>query len=389
MKKNIIIVGMTESVMTSRGNRHPSLANYLVDKDYKLHYISSNFYHAEKRWFTDIEIENAQSKVDYDLYILKKIGYKKNISAMRVLSNLVFSIKAYFYLKKHINTETILIIPSRPVELIYFASVLRIKYKISVLVDIQDIWPDMLVNKSGITTYVFTKYCNFFLKRSLKYIDKFIHVAPSFQNWLKRYSPKSSSKFVPLGFEEGRWGEINSSANISNKNKITFLVIAQLTFQFDIIPILDALKNNENFELLLVGENGKGERFNELQSFLRMYNIKNFKNYGFLDTQNLISIMKTCDIGVVPMISTSIPNKVFDYIANDLPIYVLGENDCSDFVNEYSIGWNSKFKSESIKKFLKTINHEEIQRKRLKLLKNKDEFKRKNLHRKILNLIES
>ena len=96
MKKNIIIVGMTESVMTSRGNRHPSLANYLVDKDYKLHYISSNFYHAEKRWFTDIEIENAQSKVDYDLYILKKIGYKKNISAMRVLSNLVFQLKHIF-----------------------------------------------------------------------------------------------------------------------------------------------------------------------------------------------------------------------------------------------------------------------------------------------------
>lgn len=140
---------------------------------------------------------------------------------------------------------------------------------------------------------------------------------------------------------------------------------------------------------MLVGENGKGERYNELQGFLKMYDIKNFKNYGFLDTQNLINLMNTCDIGVVPMISTSIPNKVFDYIANDLPIYVLGENDCSDFVKEYSIGWNSKFKSESIKKFLNTINHEEIQRKRLKLLKNKDEFKRKNLHRKILNLIES
>lgn len=233
MKKNIIIVGMTESVMTSRGNRHPSLANYLVNKDYNLHYISSNFYHAEKRWFTNIEIENAQSKADYDLHILKKIGYKKNISAMRVLSNLVFSIKAYFYLKKHINTETILIIPSRPVELIYFASVLRKKYKISVLVDIQDIWPDMLVNKSGITTYVFTKYCNFFLKRSLKYIDKFIHVAPSFQDWLKRYSPTSSSEFVPLGFEEGRWGETISSPNVPSKNKITFLVIAQLTFQLN------------------------------------------------------------------------------------------------------------------------------------------------------------
>ena len=89
------------------------------------------------------------------------------------------------------------------------------------------------------------------------------------------------------------------------------------------------------------------------------------------------------------MISTSIPNKVFDYIANDLPIYVLGENDSSDFVKEYSIGWNSKFKSESIKKFLNAINHEEIQQKTLNLLKTKNKFNRKSLHRKILNLIES
>ena len=52
---------------------------------------------------------------------------------------------------------------SRPVELIYFCSALRRKYKNSVLVDIQDIWPDMSVNKGGFETYIFTKYCNFFL----------------------------------------------------------------------------------------------------------------------------------------------------------------------------------------------------------------------------------
>jgi hypothetical protein len=389
MKKNIIIVGMTESIMTSRGNRHPSLATYLVNKGYKLHYVSSNFYHSEKRWFTDIEIKNAQSKADYDLHILNKIGYKKNISAMRVLSNLAFSIKSYLFLKKHINTETILIIPSRPVELIYFASVLRKKYKISVLVDIQDIWPDMLVNKSGIATYVFTKYCNYFLKRSLKYIDKFIHVAPSFQDWLKRYSPTSSSKFVPLGFEEDRWEVINSTPNVSSKNKITFLVIAQLTFQFDIMPLLDALKNNNSFELVLVGEDGKGERYGELISFLKVHNVKNFKNHGYLNTVNLKKIMKTCDIGVVPMISTSIPNKVFDYIANDMPIYVLGQNDSSDFVKKYGIGWSTEFNTDGVKNFLNKINHKDIEDKRLKLTNIKNEFNRHNIHKKILNEIDS
>ena len=99
--------------------------------------------------------------------------------------------------------------------------------------------------------------------------------------------------------------------------------------------------------------------------------------------------MKTCDIGVVPMISTSIPNKVFDYIANDMPIYVLGQNDSSDFVKKYGIGWSTEFNTDGVKNFLNKINHKDIEDKRLKLTNIKNEFNRHNIHKKILNEIDS
>ena len=50
------------------------------------------------------------------------------------------------------------------------------------------------------------------------------------------------------------------------------------------------------------------------------------------------------DIGVLPMISSSIPNKIFDYIAAYLPILVLGNSDSALFVKDQSIGWNVGYK---------------------------------------------
>ncbi len=377
---------MTESPLTSRGNRHPSLANYLYREGYKIEYITSNFYHAEKRWFDKNDISIAREKTKYKLIAINKIGYLKNISIRRVISNFIFSLKIYHKLRKDIDENTLLVIPSRPVELIYFCSVLRRKYKNSVLVDIQDIWPDMLVNKGGFETYIFTKYCNFFLKNSLKYIDKYIHVAPSFKDWLKRYSPHSKSKFIPLGFDLERWGKIKQKVNI-DKNKIKFIVIAQLTFQFDIIPVLKVLKDDKKYELVLVGEDGNGERFDEVNKYVNKHNIRNFKSLGFLNSKDLKIEIANCDVGIVPMISTSIPNKVFDYIANEKPIYVLGKNDCSDFVYNNKIGWYSEYSAKDIKRFLCTLNHHEIDSKRSNLLHIKNNFSREKLFKEVQNII--
>ena len=76
------------------------------------------------------------------------------------------------------------------------------------------------------------------------------------------------------------------------------------------------------YELVLVGEDGNGERFDEVNKYVNKHNIR-ISIIGFLNSKDLKIEIANCDVGIVPMISTSIPNKVFDYIANVKLIYVL------------------------------------------------------------------
>ena len=74
----------------------------------------------------------------------------------------------YHILKSKLRENDTVMIPSRPVDFIYFISKLKNDKKIKLVLDIRDIWPDALVKSN-----FFTHYCNFFLKRSIFKFDVF------------------------------------------------------------------------------------------------------------------------------------------------------------------------------------------------------------------------
>ena len=266
----VFVVGPTESLLTRRGNRHPALARFLVDRGYPLEYVTSDFYHAEKRWFSSDEIEQARGQAPYKLTVMHCLGYRTNISLRRVLSNILLSLKFFFYLLPRVNRNTVLILPSRPVEMIFAAALLRILRRTSVALDIQDIWPDMLVVRSRLKRFLFTLYCNAYLYAALRFIDKFFHVAPSFVDWLHRYHPKGKSTFVPLGFDADRWPNSPSREEEPRTGPIRLGCVSQLTFQFDIMPELQAIDSRRNFQLTVIGEDGSGERYREVSGVHRV-----------------------------------------------------------------------------------------------------------------------
>ncbi|EFK09709.1 glycosyltransferase, group 1 family protein [delta proteobacterium NaphS2] len=390
-RKKIFVVAPTESVLTKRGNRHPALALFLATYGYELEYVSSDFYHAEKRHFSAEEISRAKLDVPYSLVILHCLGYTKNISSRRVVSNILFSAKVFFYLWSRLNRKAILLLPSRPVEMIFAAAMLRLTRGTSVALDIQDIWPDMLIVKNRLKKLAFTIYCNMYLYSSLRSIDKFFHVAPSFVEWLHRYAPKARSIFIPLGFDEERWPIVASKQHASAKtpSRISLVCVAQLTFQFDVLPIVKAILNNELFMLTIIGEDGKSERYPEVINFIKEKAMKNVRIIGHVDRMVLVDHLVSADIGIVPMISTSLPNKVFDYIASNLPILALGQNDISDFVRQYDIGWCTSFDHKEIRSLLRTLTRGQILEKRKNVQKIRPNFSRDRLHQQLLKLIES
>lgn len=386
--KKIFVVGPTESLLTQRGNRHPALAQFLVEQGFSLEYVTSNFYHAEKRWFSREEVKSAKLRAPYTLTVLSCLGYRANISPQRILSNLLFAVKVFFYLLPRIDRSTTLILPSRPVEMIFAAAMLRLLRGASVALDIQDVWPDMLVVDSRLKRLFFRWYCNLYLYSSLRFIDKFFHVAPSFVQWLHRYAPKARSTFIPLGFDLERWEGSKPKTSPSNSSKIHLACVSQLQFQIDIIPLLKALTLRPMYRLKIIGEDGTGQRYAEVVEFIKKHNMLNVEMVGLVKRDQMVEYLRQVDIGVVPMVSASIPNKVFDYIASYTPLLILGENDSSEFVNKIGIGWSVAYNEQAIAEFLDALSWAEISRKADKIVPLRYNFSRDVLHRQILELIE-
>jgi len=383
----IFLIGPTESFLTKRGNRFPNIAEFFVKEGDEIIYYTSNFYHAEKRFFLNKEIIDAKKTLSYSLKVIKVLGYYSNVSVRRVFSNFFFSFRLFFILLFKVSINDRIILPSRPVELIFFISLLKRIKGVKIYLDIQDIWPDALKIENKTKKRMFDIYCNIFLKPSLKFYDSTFHVAPSFKIWLRRYACNTPSTFVPLGWENKRWSNVEFKDPTKKNKIIRLVVVAQLQHQIDIMPILNVLKNNKNIHLSVLGEDGKGERYNDIINFIKINNIKNIEIIGKIDRIKMYDYLKNKDIGILPMITSSIPNKIFDYIAAILPTIVLGDNDSSQFILKNNIGWQCNYDSKSLESLINKLNRYEIGLMKKNVDKTRNNFSRDILHHKIKKLI--
>lgn len=388
IKGRVHLIGPTESVLTKRGNRFPNIADYLVSEGYEVLYYTSNFYHAEKRFFQKSEQVSVARTVPYKIAVYKTLGYKSNVSVRRVIANFFFSIKVFFVLLFKAKKFDKVLIPSRPVELIFFISLLRKLRNVSIYLDIQDVWPDALVIESKKKKRVFELYCNFFLRPALKNYNAALFVAPSFELWLRRYALYTPAFFLPLGWEEARWQAVETRKTDDKKtNQLNLVCVAQLQRQIDILPLLRAMCGQPHVSLTVIGEDGSGERYPEVQEFISSNGLENVKFIGQVARNEMPDHLINMDIGVLPMITASIPNKIFDYMAANLPIMVFGDNDSANFVKKHGIGWSSPFNSTAIEYLLENIDTADIASFKKSVINAKSKFARNSLHGRLEKIL--
>lgn len=387
MPNDIILIGPTESILTKRGNRFPNIADFLIEKGMSVQYLTSNFYHAEKRYFSKREIQEVKKILKYRIDVFKVLGYSSNVSPRRVFSNFFFSLRIFFFLLFRVKKGQKILLPSRPVELIFFMSLLKRIRKCEIYLDIQDIWPDALEINNARKKKIFTFYCNMFLRPSLKHYNGALHVAPSFQKWLSRYAKDNvRSTFVPLGWEDKRWNDFQKKKKELSEI-LNIVCVAQLQKQIDVMPILKVLAKNSKIHLTIIGEDGKGERYPEVKEFIELHGLKNVTIIGKVDRNELTGLLVDMNIGILPMISSSIPNKIFDYLAAFLPIVVLGDNDSSNFVIKNGIGWACDFDQHSLEQLIYSLDQKDYQEKLKNVEHTRRSYSRESLHGDILNVL--
>ena len=380
----VYICSPFESKMAKRGTRHPRLAEFLCADGHDVEYVTTNFSHARKEYFDPQEIAHYTRTLPYKLIVLKIFGYYQHVSIRRILVHIYLSLRYFIYLINKVKRRDTIVVPSRPPELVFCVMLLKLIKGPKTLVDIRDIWPDMLTTENKVKDAVFRIYCNLYWYLTLRSIDKFAHTAPSFLNWLKRYAPRRRSQFIPLGFDADRWLAMKPLSKSSINRKLELVYVGELSHQIDLTGMIKAISRNSKYFLTIIGG---GADTGKIKHLVRESSAKNIGFTGYIPFQDVVEQLRTKHIGVIPMVSDAMPNKLFDYVASCLPILALGDNDASAFVERHNIGWKKDFDVKGLRDFVTSLCVDEVVEKSKNVAKIRDRFSKEELYRKYIELI--
>lgn len=378
---NIEIISPFENSLTKRGNRHPFLADLLMKSGYNVKYISSNFYHAEKRTLSKKEINIIKKQKNYKQIFFSVPGYKSNYSLSRIITHQIFSLKLFLYLISH-PAPDLIIIPSRPPELIFFVTYAKFLKGFRVVIDVRDIWPEGYP-KRDILYIFFYIYCNLLQYFSVPSQKNFVYTTPFFLKWINRYKNNCKPKFITIGYDQNRWNDNKPLKKIGKEKKIVY--IGNITQTMNFYPLIDGIKEFNNWSLTIIGG---GDKLIETKKYIDNNNIKNVFFTGFIDKNLLPSLIKKFHISVIPFYKSGMPNKLFDSIGSYRPILAFGNNDTSKFVENNDIGWKIGFNKNDVVGFLCNIKNNEIIKKSNNIKRIREKYSKEYLYTKYVDYIQ-
>ena len=153
----------------------------------------------------------------------------------------------------------------------------------------------------------------------------------------------------------------NNKVYDEKKLKITYTGNVDGKFRgiHTIIETANLLKDNTNVEFNIVGDGIYLEEYKNKASKLKLKNI-NF--LGRLPHKQLIEFLKSQNLGIVPHIKSdvieyTIPNKIFDYMAQSLPVIVSSAKPLKRIVEETDCGYIFEAENAiSLEKLIRKIN---------------------------------
>jgi len=261
--------------------------------------------------------------------------------------------------------------------------------KDKIIYDSHEIWCERVGVRKNILTRIFN-YLEYLLeKRLIKKIKYFVTVSNSIKNYFEeKYQTKNI--FVVRNLPSlNIYSESEKSIFdfIKKEKRIKFVYIGPLSLERNIPFLIEVFKNFEKeFHLTLIGKD-----------LIKISDSSNIKVFGSIDEKKVIPTLKLFDIGVHPLKTDnlnhkfSLPNKIFQYMASSLAIFVYENIETLKIVERCKNGFTAdfsdkrnvieklekfkevdleKFKDNSYKNFIENYNWEKEKVVYLNILKN-------------------
>lgn len=322
----------------SRLLRTGILANLLVKNNHKVVWWTSTFDHTKKkhRFSKNTSIELSEN---FKIKLLHSLGYKKNISIGRIIDHYGLA-RQFNELLKSESQPDIILCSLPTIELSLAATEYGIKYKVPVVLDVRDLWPDIfleLVPKWGQRLAKLPLLPMFNTVRSACAKATAISGNTSaFVDWGVNYAGRERSKFdrdFPVGYSEVRPDEEDIVAAKQfwktyglqeDSKEFICSFFGTLSHQFDIETIIKAAQKlkerNRLFRFILCGS---GENLDYYKSLAN--NCDNITFPGWIGKAEIWTLMRMSSVGLTPYINiqnftSNLPNKPIEYLSASLPI---------------------------------------------------------------------
>ena len=334
----------------SRPMRAMNLSNALVNRGHRVLLWSANFDHLTKKH----RYKNAKT-IDmnnhFKIKLLKSIGYTKNQGISRLFDHAQLAIKLRLSVKKE-ELPDIAFIGYPPIEVAWVMSRFLRKKNIPFILDVKDMWPDVLLRavpdcaknfgKFLLTPYYSLMRSTFksatsissisqdFLSSSIKIANRKFNTYDSV-NYLTNIEQEYSELEI---IKARQWLDESGVLNIG-KNRCSF--IGSLSNAFDWALVLEAFKDM-NCEFVIAGD---GPCFEDLRR--KTHDRPNIIMLGRISGIQSKILAERTDTFIAPYkpnleFSQSLPNKFFDAMQYGKPIISSVTGSAAQFIKKNGIG---------------------------------------------------
>jgi len=304
-------------------------------------WVSSDFHHwtHRRRNLETIPTEDRQRIV-----LIPMREYRHNLSLSRQWSYLLYSIGAMRRIGK-ISPPPDLILCMAPVELMFLLALYARMKKITYIVDILDIWPDLFARafpqgwrwlaRLLLLPYYFMSFIACRLATHITSVSK------TYTSWAMRRGRRgdlANSSYYYLGCVGG-----NKAYNYSKpRDRLRCLFAGQFGFNYDVGTIIEAAKIMEDscqkMEFIFAGD---GYKLPETRRAAQ--GMKNVEFLGWISSGELEQLARDCHIGLccyVKGATQSVPTKFFDYMSLGLCLVNSLPGEAAALIEEEGIGIN-------------------------------------------------
>ena len=310
------------------------IANYLIEHNYEVKILTSNFNHILKSKIDVKEIDNVSNN---NITYIQVPEYKKNVSLPRIISHYVFSYKIYCRVKKIKPDFVYCLIP--PNFLAYFVSKLKKKLSFTLVYDIIDLWPE---------SFPIAKRFNYFFKLwkrlrdgGLKQCDKVVLECDYYREQIEKIVPKNKISTWLL-VKKSYIDELNYFGEW-DKHYLVLGYLGSINDLIDIDEIVKVIQDFSKFKHIKVEIIGTGYKKNEfIKRLIQIGAVVNDNGIVYEESEKK-KILSKCDFGIniyKTNVNIGFTMKSLDYLSYGLPLLNSIKGDTYNFVEKYNIGIN-------------------------------------------------